>query len=102
MAIRELNKDSGLSLDIPSRNFDVDRGMDSQRGQHTKMLTMKKKTIGFLQGMEIKLGDSLSNTERSNNQIKDQMKRLVKTYLNRSMTKKVFEDQGQSMTKTNT
>ena len=63
---------------------------------------MKKKTIGFLQGMEIKLGDTLSNTERSNNQIKDQMKRLVKTYLNRSMTKKVFEDQGQSMTKTNT
>ena len=66
------------------------------------MLTMKKKTIGFLQGMEIKMPDSLSNTERSNNHIKDQMKRLVKTYLNRSMTKKVFEDQGQSMTKTNT
>ena len=63
---------------------------------------MKKKTIGFLQGMEIKMADSLSNTERSNNHIKDQMKRLVKTYLNRSMTKKVFEDQGQSMTKTNT
>ena len=89
LGVKDLNKESRLCVMTPQKNIDLDKSADSGNAQHIKILAQRRKSLGFLNVGDPKLGmESHSNTERSNFLIKDQMKRLVKSYLNRSGTKK--------------